>query len=47
MVHRVGDCEHRWQLVEIDFSEHGDMELYVCTECGDERLSQGAPDERP
>lgn len=46
-IQRVGYCEHTWQLVEIDSSEHGDIERYVCTECSDERLSHGAPDERP
>jgi len=43
----MGDCEHTWQLIEIDSSERGDIELYVCTTCGDERLSHGAPGERP
>jgi hypothetical protein len=37
--------EHNWQLVEVDESEHGSINRYVCTKCGEERLSQDPPGE--
>lgn len=40
----VEGCEHQWQLVEVDFSEHGEIELYLCRACGTDCLSHGAPD---
>lgn len=35
--------DHAWRLVEVDSSEHGDIGRFVCTVCGEERLSLGVP----
>jgi hypothetical protein len=38
-------AKHTWRLVEMDISEHGEIGRYVCTTCGAERLSEGAPED--